>query len=70
MFPPFTTDTATAIALACAPAIGAYDAIIIAVAHEQFKTLGAAGIRAFGKPASVVFDVKYILPRDAVDGRL
>jgi UDP-N-acetyl-D-galactosamine dehydrogenase len=28
------------------------------------------GIRAFGKQASIVYDVKYVLPRDAVDGRL
>ncbi len=47
-----------------------YDAIIIAVAHNQFKALGAEGIRAFGKKSSVIFDVKHILPRDAVDGRL
>jgi UDP-N-acetyl-D-galactosamine dehydrogenase len=53
-----------------APAAGAYDAIIIAVAHAQFKALGSEGIRAFGKPSSVIFDVKHILPRDAVDGRL
>jgi UDP-N-acetyl-D-galactosamine dehydrogenase len=53
-----------------APAAGAYDAIIIAVAHHQFKALGAEGIRAFGKQSSVIFDVKHILPRDAVDGRL
>lgn len=52
------------------PDVGSYDAIIIAVAHHQFKSLGAAGIRAFGKPASVIYDVKHILPRDAVDGRL
>ena len=53
------------------PAQGAYDAIIIAVGHEQFRKLGSAGIRAFGKPeGNVVFDVKYILPRNLVDGRL
>lgn len=52
------------------PQAGAYDAIILAVAHEQFITLGAQGIRAFGKPGAVLFDVKYVLPRDAVDGRL
>ncbi len=50
--------------------LDAYDAIIIAVAHDQFKALGAEGIRAFGKKASIIFDVKHILPRDAVDGRL
>ena len=52
------------------PKAGAYDAIVIAVAHRQFHELGAAGIRAFGKPEAVVYDVKYVLPRDAVDGRL
>ena len=63
-----------------APADGAYDAVVIAVAHDCFRRLGAARIRAFGKPAtrqrgvpghgSVVFDVKRLLPADAVDGRL
>jgi len=53
-----------------APAQGHYDAVIVAVGHRQFKALGAAGIRAFGKPESVVYDVKYVLPREAVDGRL
>jgi UDP-N-acetyl-D-galactosamine dehydrogenase len=49
---------------------GAYDAVIVAVGHDEFRTLGAEGIRAFGKEKSVVYDVKYVLPRDAVDGRL
>ena len=52
------------------PEPGIYDAIVVAVAHRQFHDLGAAGIRAFGKPDAVVYDVKYVLPRDAVDGRL
>ena len=53
-----------------APAAGAYDAIIVAVGHRQFAALGSAGIRAFGKPSSVLYDVKYVLPRAEVDGRL
>ncbi|WP_449426408.1 Vi polysaccharide biosynthesis UDP-N-acetylglucosamine C-6 dehydrogenase TviB [Rhodanobacter lindaniclasticus] len=53
-----------------APAKGAYDAVIVAVGHRQFAALGSAGIRAFGKPSSVLYDVKYVLPRDEVDGRL
>jgi UDP-N-acetyl-D-galactosamine dehydrogenase len=53
-----------------APAAGAYDAVILAVSHHQFVALGAAGIRAFGKPDAVLFDVKQALPRAAVDGRL
>jgi UDP-N-acetyl-D-galactosamine dehydrogenase len=49
---------------------GRYDAVILAVAHHQFIELGADGIRALGKPGSVLFDVKQALPRDKVDGRL
>ena len=49
---------------------GTYDAVVVAVGHEQFRRLGAEGIRAFGKPQSIVYDVKYVLPRDSVDGRL
>jgi UDP-N-acetyl-D-galactosamine dehydrogenase len=52
------------------PEAGSYDAIIIAVGHRQFAELGAAGLRAFGKPGAVLYDVKYVLPLDAVDGRL
>ncbi len=52
------------------PANGQYDAIVIAVAHQQFKQLGAEQIRALGKNNAVVFDIKYILPADAADGRL
>ncbi len=47
-----------------------YDAIIIAVAHQQFKELGSKKIRAFGKSNSIVYDIKYLLPSDQVDGRL
>ena len=56
--------------LVAQPAAGAYDALIVAVGHEQFRALGAEGIRALGKPACVLYDVKYVLPRTAVDGRL
>jgi UDP-N-acetyl-D-galactosamine dehydrogenase len=49
---------------------GKYDAVILAVAHDQFIALGADGIRALGKPGCVVFDVKQKLPRGAADDRL
>ena len=52
------------------PQPGGYDAVILAVAHREFVQWGAGRIRAFGKPGSVLFDVKQVLPRDAVDGRL
>lgn len=53
-----------------APEQGAYDAVVLAVGHDQFRALGGEGVRALGKPQSVVYDVKYVLPREAVDGRL
>ncbi|MFN2309384.1 MAG: Vi polysaccharide biosynthesis UDP-N-acetylglucosamine C-6 dehydrogenase TviB [Gammaproteobacteria bacterium] len=52
------------------PKRGHYDAIILAVAHKQFAALGVEGIRAFGKPNAVLFDVKYVFPAAQVDGRL
>ena len=52
------------------PAPGSYDAVILAVAHKQFVEIGAAGVRALGRPVSIVYDVKSVLPREAVDGRL
>ncbi|KPN19934.1 Vi polysaccharide biosynthesis protein VipA/TviB [Xanthomonas sp. Mitacek01] len=53
-----------------APQTGTYDAVVLAVAHTQFRELGGDGLRAFGKPGAVLFDVKAILPADAVDARL
>ena len=47
-----------------------YDAVILAVAHAEFVKLGAPGIRALCKPGGVLFDVKHVLPKDAVDDRL
>ena len=49
---------------------GKYDAIILAVAHDQFKAMSAEGIRALGKPQCVLFDVKNLLPASTVDDRL
>ena len=47
-----------------------YDAIIVAVGHEQFKTMGEAAIRAKGKQNHILYDLKYILPQTASDLRL
>lgn len=47
-----------------------YDAIILCVGHDQFKSMGAESIRALGKPQHVLFDVKHVLPRHLVDARL
>ncbi len=52
------------------PEQGAYDVVIIAVAHDQFRKLGSKGIRTFGKKTSVLYDIKYVLPPADVDERL
>jgi UDP-N-acetyl-D-galactosamine dehydrogenase len=58
------------IELISAPKKGAYDVVVIAVAHDQFRELGEEGIRSYGKPKSILYDIKYVLPSDAVDDRL
>ena len=52
------------------PAAGSYDAMIVAVAHRQFTAMGAADIRALGKPQHVLFDLKYVFPAAESDLRL
>jgi UDP-N-acetyl-D-galactosamine dehydrogenase len=52
------------------PSAGAYDGIILAVAHQQFAQLGAERIRGYGKSRHVLYDLKYVLPPDASDLRL
>ncbi len=47
-----------------------YDAIILAVSHDEFKVMGAEVIRALGKVESVIYDLKYVLPKESVDIRL
>jgi len=50
-----------------APQHGAYDGMIIAVAHDQFREMGK-DIRKFGKSEHVLYDLKYVL--DAADSDL
>jgi UDP-N-acetyl-D-galactosamine dehydrogenase len=58
------------IELVQAPDKGAYDAIVLAVAHKQFADLGHKAIRALGKPNAVLFDVKGVLPVGLAELRL
>ena len=58
------------ISLVAQPQAGAYDAIILAVAHHQFKDMGQAAIRKLGSATHVLYDLKYLLPADASDLRL
>ena len=52
------------------PNVKSYDAVIIAVAHQQFKQLGADKIRAFGKKEHILYDLKYVLTAQESDMRL
>jgi UDP-N-acetyl-D-galactosamine dehydrogenase len=49
---------------------GSYDAIIVAVAHHQFKEMGATSLRALGTSNAVLYDLKYVLTADESDLRL
>ena len=52
------------------PEQSAYDAVILAVGHKEFRTLGAEGIRALMKPDSILYDLKYVLDSRDSDLRL
>lgn len=52
------------------PKVNHYDAIIIAVSHNEFRAMGAEAIRALGKPEHVLYDLKYVLNKESVDMRL
>ncbi|MEE9327316.1 MAG: Vi polysaccharide biosynthesis UDP-N-acetylglucosamine C-6 dehydrogenase TviB [Cocleimonas sp.] len=53
-----------------APKENHYDAILLAVAHDEFKEMGKEGLDKLCKSESVLYDLKYILPADQVDLRL
>jgi len=52
------------------PEENCYDAVVVAVAHDQFKELGIEGIRKFAKENAVIFDVKHAFDAAQVDGSL
>ena len=52
------------------PPLGKYDAIVLAVAHQQFCEMGIEKIQKLGRRDCVLYDVKSVLPKDQVDGRL
>jgi len=49
---------------------GVYDAIVIAVAHREFAEMPVEDVRRLGRPGAILYDVKGILPRTEIDGRL
>lgn len=52
------------------PMKAAYDVIVIAVAHQQFKDMGIQVIRGFGKDTHIIYDMKYLFPAEETDLRL
>ena len=52
------------------PKQGEYDAVILAVAHRQFFEMGVEVVRSYGKPEHVLYDLKYIFPKEATDLRI
>jgi UDP-N-acetyl-D-galactosamine dehydrogenase len=56
--------------LAGEPQAGAYDAIVVAVGHDQFRAMGVEGIRRLANGRAVIYDIKGLFPKDAVDARL
>jgi UDP-N-acetyl-D-glucosamine/UDP-N-acetyl-D-galactosamine dehydrogenase len=47
-----------------------YDGVVVAVAHAEFKKLGAAGVRALCRRNHVVYDIKHVFTLEEMDGRL
>ena len=52
------------------PKAGGYDAIVLAVGHDEFKALGVRNIRRWAKKIHVLYDVKYLFAAEQTDGRL
>jgi len=52
------------------PGEACYDAVVAAVAHDEFKALGIGGVRRLCKPQHVVYDIKHVFPAGDTDGRL
>ncbi|NOV28688.1 Vi polysaccharide biosynthesis UDP-N-acetylglucosamine C-6 dehydrogenase TviB [Methylomonas sp. ZR1] len=52
------------------PVAGKYDAIILAVAHDEFRKMAISDVRALGTPQAIVYDLKYLFPTDQTDARL
>jgi len=47
-----------------------YDAIVLAVAHDEFRNMGIEQISRYAHSSRVIFDVKHLFPRERVEGRL
>ena len=52
------------------PEPGFYDALVVAVSHDEFKQLGITGLRGLISKSGVVYDIKGMFDKDGADGRL
>ena len=52
------------------PKPGSYDAVVMGVAHDEFRQMGIEKVRAFGRKHHVLYDIKYVFKASEVDGRL
>ncbi|MDX5419187.1 MAG: nucleotide sugar dehydrogenase, partial [Hymenobacteraceae bacterium] len=52
------------------PAVNAYDGVVLAVAHNEFRVLGVEAIRKYGKAKQIIYDLKYLLRAEEADLRL
>ncbi len=63
-------EQAYGVSVTASPGLCAYEAIVLAVAHDEFRELSIATIRSWGKPVHVLYDLKYVLPKNQTDLRL
>jgi UDP-N-acetyl-D-galactosamine dehydrogenase len=67
---PCDARSSLGIELKAHPDPASYDAAVLAVAHQEFVEMGAAGIREFLKTENVLFDVKHVLEQHQATARL
>lgn len=74
VFDPFVDDVAFCVqnqlSLVDYPEQDCYDGVIVAVAHDIFKKMGARVVREFGKENHVLFDLKFLFQQSETDIRL
>jgi UDP-N-acetyl-D-glucosamine/UDP-N-acetyl-D-galactosamine dehydrogenase len=56
--------------LKATPLKNGYDAVVLAVAHDEYRKLGIRGVRRFCRKRSVVYDIKHVFKAEDTDGRL
>jgi UDP-N-acetyl-D-galactosamine dehydrogenase len=52
------------------PAVGKYQAIVFAVAHDEFKELSIETVKSYAAEKHLLYDAKLLFDQDEVDGRL